>query len=206
MMSWVKNNLVLVSGIVLPLLLVAGFFILSTAPRMLADPPEYDFIMIGYQYDYQHPVNYTLAFEVRDNQLEGKLIPKKDDDTHVNRQKAKIFRYRVEANSFEEIAYDLPENSESLDETVPLVLTELERIELDKRINSPDGYRFEHMGHRGRGGLLGEIFGMRRNYQTDYVLKKGSSYFELPSPTTEPYYYQNDLHFMGWIIEESDSK
>ena len=67
--QWIKENLVLISGILLPMLLVAGFFVLSRAPAMLADPPGYDFILVGYHYDYQHESNYTLDFEVRDGHL-----------------------------------------------------------------------------------------------------------------------------------------
>ena len=62
MIKWIRENLVLVSGIVLPILLVGGFFILSKAPTMLADPPEYDFLLVGYRYDYQQPSDYFLTF------------------------------------------------------------------------------------------------------------------------------------------------
>ena len=53
--KWIKDNLVLVSGIVLPVLLIIGFFILSNLPRVLADPPQYDFLLVAYRYDYQQP-------------------------------------------------------------------------------------------------------------------------------------------------------
>jgi hypothetical protein len=167
--KWIKENLVLVSGILLPVLLVGGFFVLNNAPRMLADPPKYDFVLVGYRYDYRHPSDYYLSFEVRNGKLTGRAVPKDERNANLNRQYAGIFRYNAATNTFEE--------------------------------KSPDGYTFEFLGYRGRGGLLGEMFGMRRRYESGYVLKKENAYVDLPKPAADPY-YQHDLHFMGWIIEQ----
>ena len=204
MNKWIRENLVLVSGIVLPILLVGGFFILSKAPTMLADPPEYDFLLVGYRYDYQHPSDYYLTFEVRDNKLTGRAVPKDENSANNNRHYAGIFRYHSASNTFEEIVYELPEDLDGLEEAVPLQLMETDGLELDKRRQSPDGYTYEFLGYRGRGGLLGEIFGMRRQYESNYILKKDGAVFNLPKPMTDPI-YQNDLHFMGWVIEEGST-
>ena len=205
MAKWVKENLVLVSGILLPVLLVGGFFVLSNAPRMLADPPKYDFVMVAYRYDYQNPSDYYLSFEVRDGTLTGRALPKDENNANFNRQYASIFRYDAGANTFEEIVFELPEGLEGIEEPIPLPLAETSDLKLDKRSQSPDGYTFEFLGYRGRGGLLGEMFGMRRRYESDYVLKKDRAYVDLPKPATGPY-YQNDLHFMGWVIEEGNKQ
>jgi len=201
MKRWIKQNLVLLSGIVLPALLVGGFFILSNLPRQLADPPQYDFLLVGYRYDYQHPANYYLNFEVRDGRLTGKVVPKKENNAGYNRQLASIYRYSAAHYTFEEIEYDLPEDLEELEEAVPLTLEKTSNLQLDKRSISPDGYKFEYLAHRGRGGLLGEMFGMGRRYDSNYVLKKDRAYFDLPVPSSDTW-YQDDLHFMGWIVEE----
>jgi len=201
MRQWLKENLVLISGILLPVLLVGGFFALSNLPRQLADPPGYDFLLVGYRYDYQHAAHYYLTFEVRDGRLTGRAVPKGESNANYNRQTAGIFRYIASANSFEEISYDMPEGLEGLEEAVALSLTQTSHLKLDKRLKSPDGYTFEFLPNRGRGGLLGEMFGMRHRYESNYVLKKDSAYFNLPTPASDSY-YQNDLRFMGWIIAE----
>lgn len=87
------------------------FFILNSAPRLLADPPKYDFIMVAYSYDYQHPADYYLSFEVRNEQLTGKVAPGKESTTNY-RQNASVLRYNSSKNSFEEIVFDLPDNLE----------------------------------------------------------------------------------------------
>ena len=204
MRKWVSDNLVLVSGVFLPVLLVGGFFILNSATRLLADPPQYDFVLVAYHYDYQHPTDYTLSFEVRDGKLGGQVVPRHEAHT-TNRQSAIVFRYNASENSYEEIIYDLPANLEDIDEPVPLQLAGTGELTLDKRKQSPDGYSFDFLGYRARGGLLGEIFGMRRRYESGYVLKKGGANFELPKPASNSNYYQNDLHFMGWVIDEDSA-
>jgi len=203
MNKWIKENLVLLSGILLPALLVGGFFVLDQLPKTLADPPTYDFLMVGYQYDYQHPADYYLSFEVREGRLTGQAVPKSENSRHINRQTARLFRYQADDNRFEEILFDLPAGLATKEEPVALDLHDTDGLRLDKRSTSPDGYQFEFMGYRGRGGLLGEIFGMGRRYESNYVLKKDSVYIDLPEPTPEPYLYQNDLHFLGWIVDES---
>lgn len=204
--KWIRDNLVLVSGIVLPVLLVIGFFILNSIPRIIADPPRHDFVVIGYQYHYQNPVTYYLDFEVRDGKLGGRVVPDEAGNPHSNRQHALIFVYRVAEERYEEITFDLPENLDQLAEPVALDLGKAAELELDKRIQSPDGYQFEYQGYRGSGGILGEIFGMNRRYESNYVLKKGSSYVNLPDPSTDPYYYQNDLQFMGWVVGQEGAQ
>lgn len=204
--KWIKQNLVLISGILLPVLLVAGFFVLSRAPAMLADPPEYDFILVGYHYDYQHESNYTLDFEVRDGHLTARAMPREGNQVNYTRQKARVFRYDATGNRFEEIAYDLPDGLDNLEEPARIELGAVGALKLDKRMKSPDGYEFEFVGYRGRGGLLGEIFGMRRHYESTYILKKDGAWFDLPEPSTDQYTYQYDLHFMGWVLDEGPAQ
>lgn len=203
--KWIKNNLVLVSGVVLPLLLVAGFLVLNNVPRVLADPPEYDFLLVAYRYDYQHPREYSLSFEVRDGRLHGKASPLDKPNTYANRQHAGIFRYRSGSQSFEEIDYELPAELDDIEESVTWMVGEAADLELDKRAQSPDGYTFEYLGYGGRGGLLGEIFGMGRRYDSQYALSRDGVRFNLPKPAGTPNYYGHDLHFMGWVIEGTGS-
>jgi hypothetical protein len=203
--QWIKKNLVLVSGIVLPVLLVVGFFLVREAPRVLSDPPDYDFLLVAYRYDYQHPRDFHLSFETRDGILHCRVTPTGDQHTHMNRQYAGIFRYSAAENRFDEIPYDLPDGVEDLEEALQFAVNETRHLDLDKDSRSPDGFTFEYTGYRGRGGLLGEIFGMRNAHDNMYVLSKDGASFHLPRPTPNQYYNHYDVHFMGWIVAEDDS-
>jgi hypothetical protein len=205
MNKWFKENLVLVSGILLPVLLVGGFFVLSKAPRILTDPPAYDFLLVAYRNDNQHPRNYHLSFEVRDGQLHGRVVPIGEGSVNFNQQHAGIFRYKATENDFDEIVYELPDGVDDIEEPIGFLVEGTSSIKLDKRAQSPDGYRFEFLGYKGRGGLLGDIFGMGRRYESNYVLTKDSAYFNLPKPASDAYYYQHNLHFMGWVSKEGSA-
>jgi hypothetical protein len=138
--------------------------------------------------------------------LTGRAVPKDENNTNNNQQKARIFRYDVEDNRFEEIVYELPEGLDSMEQPVPLQLGEAGALTLDKRSTSPDGYQFEFVGYRGRGGLLGELFGMRRHYESTYILKKDGAWFDLPDPSSDHHTYQYNLHFMGWVLDEGPAQ
>ena len=204
MKQWIKDNPVLVAGIALPVLLVIAFFILGKVPSILLDDPEYDFVIVSYHYDHQHPQNYYLSFEVREEALQGKVIPAKQDQSHARRQYAGIFRYVAAENRFIEIAHDLPEGLDNLTEPLEFTLEETRGLVLDKRSESADGYTFQIPGYRGRGGLLGGIFGMGRR-DNDYALSKEGAYFNIPKPSTNRNYNRYDTHFMGWVVAESTS-
>jgi len=203
--KWIKDNLVLVSGILLPMLLIGGFFLLNRVPGILTEPPTHDFLLVAYQYDYQNPGNSYLSFEVHDGKLTGRASPRDENHNYINRNKAGIFLYRAKSNTFEEIPFDLPAGLNELEESIAIDLTSLAHLQLDKRNQSPDGYQFEFLGYSGRGGLLGEIFGMGHSYESRYVLKKGSNFINLPEPVIDPNHYQNDMQFMGWVVQEGSS-
>jgi hypothetical protein len=201
--SWIRKNLVLVAGIVLPVVLVASFFVLQRPPGGLGDPPEYDFLVVAYRYDAQHPKNYTLSFEVREGRLRGKATPIDERKRYSNRQGAVLFRYDSVANAFSEIAWDLPSELDDIEKVFRFPVAEVSHLDLSRNERSPDGYRFEYGGYRGRGGLLGELFGMGRNGR-QFVLEREGGYFRLPSLQAQPYYYGNDVRFLGWVIEGED--
>lgn len=203
--SWIKNNLVLVAGIVLPVLLVAGFMLLQAAPRALADPPAYDFLVASYRYDAGHPRDYHLSFEVREGRLEARARPAGDDQARPDHRHAVLFRYSAEHNAFSEIAYEVPDDLDDLAQPRRFPVDEAAGLELDTSGQSPDGYRFEYAGYRGRGGLMGELFGMGYRYDSYYVLSRDGVRFELPVPATASYRYGHNLSFIGWVTGEDDT-
>ena len=201
---FIKDNAVLIAGIVLPVLLVAGFMILSHIPKSLLDPPQYDFLLVVRSYDQQQHLGYNLSFEVRDGRLTGKATPR-DGNNYSNNQRANLFRYKADGNVFEELVFELPENLDELEKPLTFPIAEVQNLKLDKRAQSPDGFTFEYLGNWGGGGLLGELFGSRRRYESSCVLKKDSAYFDLPAPMPKLNYYSQNLFFIGWVVDEGNS-
>ncbi|HSM69257.1 MAG TPA: hypothetical protein VK830_06035, partial [Xanthomonadales bacterium] len=181
---------------------VAGFLVLSHLPRALLDPPQFDFLLVAWRYDHQQPRQYTLDFEVRDGELRGLARPVNDSVPIYNRQFASLFRYHAAQNRFSEIDFELPDGLEELERTRSFSVPEAGHLELDGASESADGYRFEHIGYRGRGGLLGELFGMGQRYENQYVLRKNGADFELPRLPIQAWYDPQNLRFLGWVLGE----
>jgi hypothetical protein len=205
MLQWIRNNLVLVAGIVLPVLLVAAFVVLQGTPRLVGDPPQHDFLVAGIRYEPQQANNHRLSFEVRDERLHLRSTPVESANAPVVQQ-LRLFRYSAAGNVFSEVDFETPGDLESADGPVSRILEETRALRLDKTLRSPDGYLFEFAGYRGRGGLLGELFGMGRRYDSQYVLSRDGAWLPLPNPDGNRYYYGNDLGFLGWIVGEEGAR
>jgi hypothetical protein len=201
---FIKDNAVLIAGIVLPVLLVGGFMILSHIPKALLDPPRYDFLLAVHNYDQQLHLGYDLSLDVREGRLTGKATPR-DGNNYSSNHRTSLFRYKADRDIFEELVFELPENLDELEKPKTFPIAEVQNLGLDKRLQSPDGYTFEYVGYRGGGGLLGALFGSGRRYESSCVLKKESAYFDLPEPMPKMNYYSPNIYFIGWVIDEGNT-
>ena len=204
MTGWIKENLVLVSGILLPIILVGGFFMLSKAPQMLVDPPTHDFLLVGYRYDYQiqKENDYLFSFEVKNGKLTGEISARDDSNVSSYHQIASLYHISSDKQVFKEHRFEIPDDIDDLDSPVALNLEVTDHLRLDESAESPDGFQFERNHGRGRGGLLGEIFGMNRRYESSLILRKDNAVFVLPQLPDQQYVYNGNLEFMGWVVAE----
>ena len=203
--EWIRKNLVLVAGIVLPVLLIAGFLVLERLPTALAEPPRHDFLVVAYRYDAQRPRTFHLDFQVREGRLDGIVRPSSDERAYAHNQHASLFRYSARERHWSEIVYTLPEAADTAEEPLTFAVTEAADLALDSAAVAPDGYAFEYLGYRGSGGLLGELFGMRSRRGNEYALSKGCAVFHLPNLPSPGYYYGDNLKFLGWLGDGPDT-
>lgn len=198
MAAWIRKNLVLVAGIVLPVLLVAGFLLLQSAPALVGDPPRHDFLAAGYLYNPRITGDYTLTFEVEDGRLQGVARPI-DDDNYRDRLRAELYRYDAREQRFIRLDWKRPDISDGAEETVRFKIPETAGLKLDRSARSPDGYSLEWVGYRGRGGLLGELFGFGYRPGNNWALMRNGGTFELPAFESGQYYGRDQLMFLGWV-------
>lgn len=201
MAEWIKKNLVLVAGIVLPAALVAAFALLQGVPRYVGESPQYDFLVAAYRYDAQHPSDYTVTFEVSEGRLQGRATRIKDARVNPNRRRAVLYRYDAKADRFNEIEWEEPAELEAAGKRFDFSLQETRHLKLDNVRRSPDGFEFEFAGYRGGGGMLGALFGMDRGYDRRFVLTREDAHYALPELDTRPYAYGRDVHFLGWVVQ-----
>ena len=93
---FLKDNLALIAGICLPVLLVLFFWIAMAIPKMTVPDPQYDLVYTADHYDYNAQVHGAVRLEVRDGTLRATFH---SDDRHTYRSTPRIFYFDVSAMS-----------------------------------------------------------------------------------------------------------
>lgn len=189
MKSFLKENMVLVAGIALPLLLTLFFFAATQMDKINAEPPRYSFIFATNYYENSRA--YPYRFIVEDDQLRFVYSPPEDKDVYYNRTKPRLYVYDPVAQTSREIA--LP-NIEDREEKVEVALEDIRAGKLSSLKKSPDGFVFEY-DYRGGGNLMTEIFGGGYRSRSQLVLRKDG--YSVRVPNADRYNSQ----FIGWIVE-----
>jgi hypothetical protein len=191
--NFIKENLVLIIGLTLPVLLIALFFLATVLPKSLAPPPHYALLFSYIRYDYQNPAPVNVEFIVKDTVLKARVT--KVDKKIQNYNLKRLMVYEPKSESVSEIPYTLPVLADNA-ETLELMLPETQNMTLDSNSTAPDGFSFEGPNY-GHGGLVTELFGGGYRNQ-GYRIKKGSVAYKIPSVQND--YYFNGLQFIGWIV------
>lgn len=193
MKNFIKENLVLVIGLSLPILLIVIFFLATVLPKSLSTPPQYEMLFTILKYEYENSRIYQVDFEVVNQQLMAKV--KKNFDTGRNYNSKKLMAYNPKTESVREISIDLAKVAESSDGK-EVVLDETKDLKIDASVLSPDGYQLDGANY-GNSGLMGGLFGVG-NHNSGYRIKKGAVAYKVE--TSQPDYYYSDLKFVGWVI------
>lgn len=194
MNKFVKENLVLVIGLTLPLFLILLFFVATVIPKSMTPPPQYPLLLTSVQYDYQHAPDYLLEFTVKDQHLMVKAKSNTEKNTNYNVKKLMIYDAKTETTR--EISLDINQVG-ALAADKAIVLEETKDMLIEASNVSPDGYVFEVPGYSGS-GLMGGLFGS--GYRSGYRLKKGAVAYKISN--AQPYYY-GPMQFVGWVKQPS---
>ena len=192
MKSWIKENLVLVIGLALPLLLIVLFFVATVIPKMVSTPPQYEVLFSVQGYGYQNKPDYTVDFKVKNQQLMVKVKKTDSKDNYYNSKK--LMAYDAKTEVMREIAIDASQLSDGAE----MLLEETKNMTIDAAMVAPDGYVMENQ-HYGNNGLIGGIFG-GGGRNNGYRLKKGSVGYKINNMQNN--YYYDQLHFIGWVVKK----
>ena len=190
----IKENLVLVIGLSLPLLLIILFFAATVIPKPIGTPPQYEILFTTVKYDNQYPSDYIVSYAVKDKHL---VIKTKKHEDKLNNYNAKtiLMAYDAKSETVREINVDTSKFPQTASE---MVLEETKHYEVDSSVLSPDGYKLE-MPRYGDRGLMGGLFGMGSGYASHRIIKDSIGY-KLPEPKHG--YYYNQVDFIGWVIKK----
>lgn len=192
MNKWIKENLVLVIGLSLPILLVVVFFVATVVPKSFSTPPLYELLFTTQKYEYENSPVYLVDFKVVNHQLVSTI--RKNDDKNRNYNSKKLMAYNAQTETVREITIDLAKAAQAGD-SKEVILDETKDLEIDASPVSPDGYQLDGSNY-GNSGLLGGLFGVgHRN--SGYRIKKGAVAYKVETQQDD---YYSDFKFVGWVI------
>ena len=192
MKNFIKENLVLVIGLALPVLLIVLFFVATVIPKAYNTPPQYEMLFSVVNYNYQNRPDFDMSFSVKNQQLMVK--PKKIEGKDNYNNTKKLMAYDGKTETMREIAID----DSKLSDGATMVLAETQSMTIDAATISPDGYVLEGPNYNGN-GLVGGLFGGGYRNQ-GYRLKKGSIGYKISNQQGN--YYYDQMQFIGWVVKK----
>jgi hypothetical protein len=196
--NFIKNNLALVAGLAVPVLLVAGFLVSSQVGRSLTDPPRHIayFVMDGNSRQ-QPPDDVSLHLSRgADGRIVARLVPHKPEQNGyaVTAHKDVLLAYDFAHGGLREIPVAIPEGRRDGTFTP----TEVADVSLAAGTVAADGYALDYASRRG--GFIIDIFTSQG--VNGYRARKGpASYrFQAGNPAADFRYYTpySNARFLGW--------
>ena len=190
-MSFIKENIFIILGVSLPLLLIGLLALFQAASKIETAPPEYRAAYIINNQSYGMRLVTNIDSETKHLKISATVL-KNIDNTRINRD-TKLYVYREESGLQTYIldTSNISEKNKDKEVVIPLP-EEVKNLKFISNTTSPDGYEFEHSVYR-NGNLMTEIFGYNRHKRKDAVIKNGVKVF-LPNTSRWP-----QTKFIGWI-------
>jgi hypothetical protein len=195
--KFVRENLVLLAGIALPVVMMAGFLVASSLPRTLADPPRYDLVFFVDDYNSANGANLPLTVNlvVKNGTLVAQYLPTAGGAGYGYWKK--IYRYEAATRTVREIPFGFPSDLNGITALREEPVAGLENARLDTRLQAPDGYELASDEYRGN-GLIGELFW--RSGTGRPRLRNGASSVPLELASDTQYYSYGNIQFLGWVL------
>jgi len=193
MKTFLRENMMIVVSIALPLLVVIFFALASVLPGLYSTPPAYDLLLTFQDRSNAKTPQVKISLVVKNERLRA-IIVKSDNPGYGNN--LRLFRYDHSTAEVVEISIPIPENVAEFDEGAEIPITGFEELRISEKLRAPDGYEFR--GRRRGGGLMTEMFGGARN-RTDVSIAKNGAIVRVRLPASD--YWYNDVRFVGWVIE-----
>lgn len=191
--KFVRDNVVLVIGVTLPVLLMAGFLLAGALPDSLAEPPKYDLLFSTDDYP-SASVPVTVRLVVKDGALVAQYTRPANQAGSFGLWK-KLYIYEASSRRVRQLSFGFPADMATLEGTREEPVVSAAGLRLDTTLTSPDGYQLSFGDRRG-GGLLLELFGGSRSYEPR--LRNGGKSVPLTPVTGAPFSYGN-VDFVGWV-------
>jgi hypothetical protein len=197
LMRILKENHVLLAGIILPLLLVALLAFAKAFPFHVVPDPSFRMVYAINNYAGGGRFTYKVT---DDGKLDVAFVYSKAEQQNGGYprgvERARVFIFTPATGALEDTPLNAPDLKEG-EEKVSLPLEKFSAIKLSGQITAPDGYRYEDRGYS-RSSFLTDVLSFHGSHGPMRVIVKDSRAIPLPNPTN----IYGETIFIGWIIEE----
>ncbi len=224
MKKFLKDNVLLIIGGSLPIIVIIIFLLSVNLPKLWVKPPAYDFLYSINTYYNTPQKRNNIHIENNNGLLE---IWSEGIDT--NNQITKLFIYEAKMGTSREIPIPMgqapsqisnqtlgqlsgqtaeqsnstqtsnpsnPSNQNSK-QRIPINVPEIQNLHLNNSTTAPDGYQIQvPTSYSG----LNTMFFDNSNKKALYVLSKDGYRILVKSPILDTNYYGQQPQFLGWII------
>lgn len=196
-MRFIKENFVLVVGLVLPVLLMIAFMIFASLPQKLSDPPRYDLVFSTSDFNSARGnLSVSVNFVVRDGKLKAQYVAYEPAGSYGNHWR-NLYLYEARTGKVRQLTFGYPESMESIAGTREDLVEATQDLTLDTTLEAPDGYQLSYEGYS-RSGLFNDLF-WGGGYSNEPRLRKGGSSVRLALDDSSTRFHYGDVQFLGWV-------
>lgn len=189
MRRFLKENLILVIGISLPIFLVLVFYFASVIPKMLVKPPKTDLLYLTTSYPHD-----GITTEIKDGILKIWVTPQVRKGSLPM---PRLFRFIAKTQTSKEIPITVSTAPGVIiaNKQEELIVPEIKTLKLNTQETSPDGYKAE-ISSPNVGGVVNLLF-LNTTKRTLIISKKGNVINV--SEENDNLHGQKSIKFLGWI-------
>jgi hypothetical protein len=189
----IKENRVLVAGLVLPAILVVFFTIAKGIPDRTVPNPEFKVVYAIQPWNGEKKFMFKVT---ETGKLEATYLTPKTQNPYTGTvTPGRIYIFTPGQEKQEEIVLTPPDVKEG-DEKTSVAYEKLSNVTLSDQTTAPDGYQFENTRYNNY-SLLTDIFSYHNRDYGPALTKDGRV---IPLPKTPDVY--GDVTFIGWITSE----
>ncbi len=198
MLKILKENLLLLFGALLPILLIIFFTLAYVIPKHFVKSPQYDFLYLASAYSLDDVIT-----QVTNGKLRIWIAPTIKNQTLPL---PKLLRFKANIQSSIEVPIKLlPRASASgisTTEKEEFDLSELQDLRIDTKNIAPDGYKIE-FSSLNEGGALNII--ATNPYQSGFRIAKNGNIIKISNERNNQHKLQS-IKIIGWILPQQDKK
>lgn len=192
--AFIKQNLALVAGIGLPVLMMGFFFVAAAVPRAVGDPPKYSMVFAVQDYRGGGPLPVSVDLFVDKGRLKARYARVNLPGNYSGWKK--LYIYDAAAGKVRALPFSYPDDMDRIEGTREEVVEATQDMTLDPALQAPDGYELSYDGYS-RGGLVNELF-WGGGYAREPRLRKGSSSVRLSTDDGRGALHYGAVQFIGW--------